>query len=76
MTTKPLTIKQVAKLLQVSPDTVYGLAARGELEGRKIGRVWRFPEDEIERYMHETTRADGPSFNGALDTPSNEKEMR
>jgi excisionase family DNA binding protein len=46
-----LTIKQVAELLQVSPDTVYKLAANGELRGRKIGRLWRFPRDVIAAYL-------------------------
>ncbi len=48
---KVLTVTQVMDLLQLSRDTVYRLAALGELPGRKIGRTWRFPEDEIERYI-------------------------
>ncbi len=55
MTTKALTIKQVAELLQVSPDTVYGLAARGELEGRKIGRIWRFQQAAVDQFMKDET---------------------
>jgi len=43
-----LTVAQVMDLLQLSRDTVYRLAARGELPGRKIGNVWRFPRHEIE----------------------------
>jgi len=46
-----LTIAEVASLLRVSPDTVYRLAASGELPGRKIGRVWRFSVEAIKRYM-------------------------
>ena len=48
-----LTIKQVAEFLQVSTDTVYRLATSGELQGRKIGRIWRFPKDAIENYIRE-----------------------
>ena len=48
-----LTGHEVAKLLRVSRDTVYRLAARGELPGRKIGRIWRFPKDAIQEYLCE-----------------------
>ena len=48
-----LTIKQVAEYLQVSPDTVYRLATSGELQGRKIGRIWRFPKEAIQEYLSE-----------------------
>ena len=46
-----LTGRKVAKLLRVSQDTVYRLAARGQLSGRKVGRIWRFPRRAIESYL-------------------------
>ena len=46
-----LTGDEVARLLRVSRDTVYRLAARGELPGRKIGRIWRFQRRSIEEYL-------------------------
>ena len=46
-----MTSDQVADLLQISRDTVYHLASRGELRGRKVGRVWRFLRDEVEKYI-------------------------
>ncbi len=48
-----LTAAEVAKLLRVSRDTVYTLASRGELPGRRVGRTWRFPKDAIESYIRE-----------------------
>jgi excisionase family DNA binding protein len=51
MTQRVYTIHEVAALLRVSRDTVYRLAARDELPGRKIGRVWRFPEEAIQEYL-------------------------
>jgi len=48
-----LTIEEVMDLLRVSRDTVYRLAASGKLPGRKIGRAWRFPKDEIESYVRQ-----------------------
>jgi len=60
-TQQVLTIKQVAGFLQVSTDTVYRLAASGELQGRRIGRVWRFPKDAIERYLHHQPTETSPN---------------
>ena len=48
-----LTTKKVAEFLQVSTDTVYRLATSGELQGRKIGRIWRFPKEAIRGYLWE-----------------------
>ncbi len=48
-----LTVDEVMELVRISRDTVYRLAARGELPGRKIGRTWRFPKDEIETYIRQ-----------------------
>ncbi len=50
-TREVLTIRQVAELLQVSADTVYKLAGNGELQGRKIGRIWRFPRRALGDYL-------------------------
>lgn len=42
-----LTASQVAELLQVHLRTVYKLARRGLIPGRKFGGGWRFSRDEI-----------------------------
>jgi excisionase family DNA binding protein len=42
-----LTAADVAALLQVHPKTVYRLARRGLIPGRKLGGGWRFMKDEI-----------------------------
>lgn len=42
-----LTASQVASLLQIHPRTVYKLAGRGLIPGRKDGAAWRFKRDEI-----------------------------
>ncbi len=55
MATTPdvLTVGEVAGFMRVSRETVYRLAARGELPGRKIGRIWRFPKEAIREYLWE-----------------------
>lgn len=42
-----LTASQVAQLLQVHLRTVYKLARKGSIPGRKFGGGWRFSKNEI-----------------------------
>jgi excisionase family DNA binding protein len=42
-----LTASQVAELLQVHLRTIYKLARRGLIPGRKFGGGWRFSKEEI-----------------------------
>lgn len=42
-----LTASQVAELLQVHLRTVYKLARKGLIPGRKFGGGWRFSREEI-----------------------------
>ncbi len=37
-----MTLEEVAAFLKVGEQTVYDLARRGEIPGRKVGREWRF----------------------------------
>lgn len=46
-----LTVNNVVDLLRVSRHTMYRLAQRGELPGRKIGRIRRFPRRGVEQYL-------------------------
>lgn len=46
-----LTASQVAELLQVHLRTVYKLARKGLIPGRKFGGGWRFSKEEIMRMI-------------------------
>lgn len=48
-----LTIDEVAKYLRVSERTVYDWAQKGEIPSGKIGTVWRFKKNEIEKWVNE-----------------------
>jgi PTS system nitrogen regulatory IIA component len=48
-----LTIEEVAKYLRVSERTVYDWAQKGEIPSGKIGTVWRFKKNDIERWVNE-----------------------
>lgn len=44
---KIYTPEQVAKILQLSKNTIYGLIARGEIIAKKIGKVYRIPQSSL-----------------------------
>jgi PTS system nitrogen regulatory IIA component len=48
-----LTIDEVAKYLRVSERTVYDWAQTGEIPSGKIGTVWRFKKDDIEKWVND-----------------------
>ena len=48
-----LTVKQVAQILQWNPFTIVKKAEKGELPGFKMGRAWRFREEDITRWIEE-----------------------
>lgn len=45
--TKVYTPEQVAKLLQLSKNTVYKLIDRGEIVAKRIGNTYRIPSQSI-----------------------------
>jgi excisionase family DNA binding protein len=42
--------KDVAWILDCSPDDVVEMAKRGELQGIKAGRFWRFRREDVQAY--------------------------
>ena len=50
------TITETASMLRVSENTIYRMARRGELEGSKVGRQWRFSEDSIKSLKKTSTK--------------------
>lgn len=47
-----LTVKNLQKLLRVSKDTAYRLVQTGEIRAKCVGRQWRIPRQEFERYAN------------------------
>jgi len=43
--------RDLAILLDLSPDTVNDMARRGTLKGFKNGNQWRFRRKDVERYF-------------------------
>ena len=47
------TVDELAGYLKLQPETVRGMARRGELPGIKIGKVWRFRKSAIKQIFQE-----------------------
>ena len=52
-----LTVKQVAKILQWNPFTIVKKTEKGLLPGFKLGREWRFRQEDIVRWIEEKRSA-------------------
>ncbi len=46
-----LTLKEVANLLRLSPQTVYKMLDGGEIPAIKVGSQWRFDPKEIQTWL-------------------------
>lgn len=56
MKDQAMTIRQVAKYLQVTEKTIYKLAWTGKLPGFKVGNTWRFKKEDIDRWIEASKR--------------------
>jgi|TARA_R100000808_G_C2127129_1_gene137160 excisionase family DNA binding protein len=50
------TITETASMLKVSENTIYRMARRGDIEGTKIGRQWRFSEESLKNMQKTSTK--------------------
>lgn len=52
--TRVMNVDEVAKYLRVVPDTIYRKARRGEIPAVKMGKVWRFPKETIDKWLNDS----------------------
>ena len=52
-----MTLAEVARYLRINRSTVYRMARDGTLPSWKLGNVWRFKKEAIERWIATTQRA-------------------
>jgi excisionase family DNA binding protein len=55
-----LKTRDLAFLLDLSPDVVNDLARRGHLKGFKSGNQWRFRRRDVERYIERERKLAAP----------------
>jgi excisionase family DNA binding protein len=48
---KALTVKQLAKILNVNERTIYRMASAGKIPGFKVLDSWRFLEEDIMNWI-------------------------
>lgn len=46
-----MTLKEASKYLRLNKSTVYRLAQEGKIPASKIGKVWRFKKEKIDRWF-------------------------
>ena len=51
MESPTMTVRDVAKYLNVDPKTVYRLAKKGELPGFKVAGTWRFQRSDLDTWI-------------------------
>lgn len=56
MVDKLLTLKDVAKYLQLSETTIYKMARVGEIPAIKIANQWRFKKEDIDKWLEKTEK--------------------
>jgi len=61
MTERTLTIKELARYLNVTERTIYNLLERGELPGFKVGANWRFRKEDIDKWIEDNKKMSVPA---------------
>ena len=49
-----MNVDEVARYLRVVPDTIYRKARRGEIPAVKMGKMWRFPKETLDKWLNDT----------------------
>ncbi len=68
--TKMLTAKEMQNMLHVNRSTIYRMAEAGRLPAIKVGKQWRFPSDQVDRWLE--TQAASPKATSAAPPPEME----
>lgn len=71
-----LTIKDVADLLSVHPMTVYRLLKQGRLPGVRLGGVWRFSRQAMERWESDQERRTLGTFSNYRNDPRSDRSAK
>ena len=61
-----MTVKQVARYLQLDEQTIYKMARQGEIPCTKISSQWRFKKDMVDEWLKARTQHHMELANAAL----------
>jgi excisionase family DNA binding protein len=59
-----LTPEVVAESLHVQRSTIMKYLRAGVIKGRKIGRLWRITEADLQVYLEQAAQRDEPHYTG------------
>lgn len=65
-----LTVKQIARKLQVDPETVYRWLRNGKLTGYRANRLWRIAEHDLMSFLERKTGAEPEHGNANIKSKS------
>jgi len=65
MTDRLLSVDEIATFLGVQRDTVYQWIKRHGLPARRVGRLWKFRQDEVDEWFNQQ-----PALQRAKDSSS------
>ena len=69
-----LTTRQVQDLLQVDRTTIYRMVEAGQLPALRVGKQWRFPRAEVERWLRGQASGGSGLLEPAGQTPASQPE--
>jgi excisionase family DNA binding protein len=63
-----MTVRELARYLNVDEKTVYRLVQRGELPGFKVAGTWRFQRLDVDRWIESRKAASNKGSRGTRST--------
>ena len=71
-----MTTNQVQELLQVDRTTIYRMVEAGELPALRVGKQWRFPREDFERWLRSRHNGNGEQVPAPASTPRDATQAR
>lgn len=68
-----LDLDQLGEYLRVPKSTLYRLAQQGRLPGHKVGRAWRFDQNEVDEWIKTGGTKPGVSVHEASNRATTQK---
>ena len=63
-----MSVSEVCERLHISRNMAYSLLKRGDLEGVKVGRMWRIPDRSIWNYIMQSNSKKEDIYHGQEDS--------
>ncbi|WP_175983516.1 methylation-associated defense system helix-turn-helix domain-containing protein MAD1 [Burkholderia vietnamiensis] len=58
MSDRWLSVEEIAEYLGVSKDTVYAWISKRSMPAHRVGKLWKFKADEVDRWVRSGGAAD------------------